>query len=51
MPKEFEYYIGKGIMKKQASDKPRAEFLINEAETSLKGLIKRVRLMSLMPTL
>ncbi len=42
LPKEFEYYLQKGIIKKQASDKSRAEFLLKEAEISLKGLKNRI---------
>ncbi|MBU0894935.1 MAG: hypothetical protein KKF48_03475 [Nanoarchaeota archaeon] len=47
MPKEFEYYLQKGIVKKQAADKPRADFLLKEVETSLKGLKNRVKIMNI----
>lgn len=47
LPKEFEYYIKKGIIKKRSPDKSRAEFLYKEAETSLKGLKKRVEVMQI----
>jgi len=45
LPKEFEYYIQKGIIRKITPDIPRAEFLINESNTSLKGLKERVKVM------
>ena len=47
LPKEFEYYLEKGIIKKQALDKPRAKFLLKEVETSLKGLKERVKTMGI----
>ena len=47
LPKEFEYYVQKGVIKKQAPDKPRAEFLLNETDTSLKGLKNRVTKMGI----
>ena len=47
LPKEFEYYVQRGIIKKQAPDKPRAEFLLKETETSLKGLKNRVKIMNI----
>lgn len=42
LPKEFEFYIKKGIIKKCSIDKSRAEFLINESQNSLEGLKERV---------
>lgn len=42
LPKEFEYYINKGIIKKGSINKSRAEFLINESKNSLEGLKERV---------
>ncbi len=42
LPKEFEYYLQKGIIRKTSQNKPRAEFLINESEVSLEGLKERV---------
>lgn len=45
LPKEFEYYVQRGIIKKQFPDKSRAEFLISESEKSFKGLKKRVEVM------
>ncbi|MEK6915650.1 MAG: hypothetical protein AABW89_03880 [Nanoarchaeota archaeon] len=47
LPKEFEYYVQRRIIKKQAKDKSRAEFLINESEKSLKGLRKRFEVMGI----
>ncbi len=47
LPKEFEYYVQKGIIKKQAPDKPRADFLLQEAEKSLKGLKERVKVIGI----
>ena len=38
LPKEFEEYITKGVVKKGSIDKSRAEFLIKESQTSLEGL-------------
>ncbi len=46
-PKEFEYYLKKGIIKKKSSNKPRARFLIEESEKSLKGLKKRVEVLGI----
>ncbi len=43
LPKEFGYYLEKGIIKKRAPDKPRAEFLLKETEKSLRGLKERIR--------
>lgn len=45
LPLNFEEYIKKGIVKKASSNKPRAEFLINESEKSLRGLNKRIEIM------
>lgn len=42
LPNEFEYYINKRIVRKVKPDKQKAEFLINESETSLRGLHKRL---------
>jgi hypothetical protein len=47
MPKEFEEYISKGVIKKCSIDKPRAEFLINESQKSLKGLYERLDLIGI----
>ena len=44
LPKEFEYYIKKGIIRKSGQDKPRAEFLIKESEVSLEGLKERIKI-------
>jgi hypothetical protein len=42
MPKEFEYYVKKGIIRKCSPDKQRAEFLIIESNDSYEGLCERV---------
>jgi len=42
LPKEFEEYIKRGIIKKCSIDKSRAEFLINESQNSLEGLKERI---------
>ena len=47
LPKEFDYYLKRRIIKKMAPDKSRAEFLHKEAEMSLKGLKKRVDVMKI----
>ena len=47
LPKEFEYYLQKGIIRKSSSDKPRAKFLIKESETSLEGLKERIRIIGI----
>ena len=38
LPKEFEYYLKKGVIRKSIQNKPRAKFLIKESEVSLEGL-------------
>jgi len=47
MPKYFEEYIDKGIIKKCSSNKPRARFLISESDKSFKGLKKRLGVMGI----
>lgn len=47
LPKKFEEYIQGGIIKKCSINKPRAEFLIAEAEKALRGLHKRVEMMGI----
>ena len=42
LPKEFDYYLGKGVIRKITPDKSRAEFLLKESEVSLEGLMERV---------
>ena len=41
--KRFDEFIKEGIVKKQSSDKSRAEFLINESDISLEGLKERIK--------
>jgi len=47
LPKEFEYYIKKGVIRKSSQDKPRAEFLIKESEVSLEGLKERIKIIGI----
>ena len=47
LPKEFEYYIKKGLIRKLTPDKPRAEFLIKESEVSLEGLKERIKIIGI----
>ena len=47
LPKEFEYYLQRGIIRKSTSDKPRAKFLIEESETSLEGLRERIKIIGI----
>jgi len=44
LPKEFEYYVWKGVIRKIAIDKPRSKFLIKESEISLEGLKERIKI-------
>jgi len=43
--KDFEYFIGEGVVKKQKPDKSRAEFLIREAEQGRDYLHKLIEKM------
>lgn len=47
LPKEFEYYVQRGVVRKITSGKPRAEFLIKESETSLEGLKERIKIIGI----
>jgi len=47
LPKEFEYYIKKGVIRKLTPDKPRAEFLIKESKVSLEGLRERIEIIGI----
>ena len=47
LPKEFEYFVKKGIIRKITPDKARAKFLIEESETSLQGLKERVKIIGI----
>lgn len=47
LPKEFGYYIKKGVIKKITPDKQKAEFLISQAEISLSGLKERIKLIGI----
>jgi hypothetical protein len=47
LPKEFEEYVKKGVVKKCSIDKSRAEFLINESQNSLDGLCERIEIIGI----
>jgi len=47
LPKKFEEYLVKGIIKKCSVNKSRAQFLIEESEKSLRGLNKRINVMQI----
>jgi hypothetical protein len=47
LPKEFDEYIKKGVVKKCSIDKSRAEFLINESQNSLDGLYERIEIIGI----
>ena len=47
LPKEFEYYLKKGVVRKLTPDKPRAKFLIKESEVSLEGLKERIKIIGI----
>ena len=42
MPKEFGFYLTQGVVNRCSKDMDRAEFLINESNTSFEGLIERM---------
>ena len=43
LPKDFEYYLQKGIVRKITSDIPRARFLVEESEISFEGLKEMIQ--------
>ncbi|MCK4996968.1 hypothetical protein KAS08_01570 [Candidatus Pacearchaeota archaeon] len=45
--KDFDYFLEKGIVRKQGVDKSRSEFLEKESKLSFDGLIERVELMGI----
>lgn len=47
MPKEFDYYLKKRIVRRIGQDAQKAGFLIKESETSLRGLNKRLEKMGI----
>ena len=47
LPKEFDYYLEKNIVKKISPDKSRAKFLLNESDTSFEGLLERVKIIGI----
>lgn len=47
LPKNFEEYLAKGVIKKCSINKSRAKFLIEESEKSLRGLNKRIDIMKI----
>lgn len=40
--RKFEEFIKENIVKKQSIDKPRAEFLVKEAENSYRNLLEKI---------
>lgn len=47
LPKEFEYYIKKGIIRKISPDISRSKFLLEEAKNSLIGLNERIKIIGI----
>jgi len=47
LPKEFEYYLKKRIVRKSISSGPRANFLIAESKISLEGLNERIKIIGI----
>lgn len=47
LPKSFEEYVKRGIIKRISVNKPRARFLINETDKSFRGLNKRIEAMDI----
>lgn len=47
LPKEFDYYVKKKIIRKSNPDKPRAEFLLKESKVSLGGLKERIKIIGI----
>ena len=47
LPKKFEEYVERKIIRKCTINKPRAKFLISEAEKTFRGLNKRVEAMGI----
>lgn len=47
LPKEFEYYISKGMIRKSTPDKARAGFLLKESDVSFEGLKERVKIIGI----
>jgi len=47
LPKEFEYYVKRGIVRRSTPNKSRAEFLIKESEISLEGLKERIKIIGI----
>ena len=47
LPKEFEYYFNKRIVRKVGKNEPRARFLKEEAGVSLAGLKERIKIIGI----
>jgi len=47
MPRKFEEYLEKGVVRKVSPDKSKANFFIEETEKSFIGLTKRVNVMGI----
>jgi UDP-glucose 6-dehydrogenase len=47
LPKEFNYYLERKIVRRVSPDKPRAEFLLRESNLSFEGLNERVEIIGI----
>jgi hypothetical protein len=47
LPRDFEYYLRKKVIRKSSQNKSRAEFLIKESEVSLEGLRERINIIGI----
>lgn len=47
LPREFKYYLKKGVIRKLTPDKPRSKFLVKESEVSLEGLKERIKIIGI----
>ena len=47
LPKKFEYYLNKGVIRQCSPDKSRAQFLIDESKNSFEGLQERIKKMDI----
>lgn len=45
LPRDFEDYLGTGVIRKIKKDNQKAEFLVKESEASFRGLTKRLNQM------
>ena len=47
LPKEFDYYLQKRVVRKISPDRYRANYLLNESKRSFEGLRERVKLLGI----